>query len=188
MKRKITRNNSRVLTKAVQMIIVASLLIACNDDDSDEPEPLDFGQRNLMTLERFYDGLEQEDETIFNLLAENVTDNVRLNPDGSQNPITFSGIEEVRGFITSIFQSFDNISFKDRRYTVSEDGTTIFIQTIGVDWIFAPTGGSYENVYIFRIDFNSEGQIQAIEEYLNWVVNSEVTGTPLGSCGEIICR
>ena len=71
---------------------------------------------------------------------------------------------------------------------MSEDGTTIFIQTIGVDWIFAPTGGSYENVYIFRIDFNSEGQIQAIEEYLNWVVNSEVTGTPLGSCGEIICR
>ena len=173
----------------VAVIVAGASLVACDDDDdSNEPGPQGFGQRNMMTLMEFYDGLEREDVSVFEFLAEDVTDNVRLNPNGTPEPVSFNGRDEVVGFINTIFQSFDNISFNDRRLTVSEDGNTVFIQTVGGAWTFTPTGGTYQNVYIFRVDFNEEGQIEAIEEYLNWVVNSEVAGVPLGSCGEVICQ
>ena len=165
------------------------LLAACDDDDNEitDIDGQDVGARNLATLIEYVDRFEQEDTTIFSLLASDVTDQVIFNPDGSQNPIVYPNPEAVIGFLTSIFQAFDNISFIDRRFTVSEDGNTIFLQTRGGDWVFVPNGQIYRQTYMFRVDFNAQGEVAAIEEYINWIVNGEVTGTPLGSCGDIIC-
>ncbi|MEO0526403.1 MAG: hypothetical protein AAFZ89_04215 [Bacteroidota bacterium] len=170
-------------------LLFATLFIACSDDDDTDTEVVENnGQRNLEITMEFLEGFEREDPAIFEVFSEDYIGFNRFNPSGSQEPIILPNAQAQIDFFNTIFQVFDNISFDEERFTISEDGNSIFFQAISDGWTFVPTGAPYNQVYVFRLDFNEAGEVTTIEEYINWVINSEVAQVPLGSCQQVLCQ
>lgn len=95
----------------------------------------------------------------------------------TQPGLLFKGKKEIRAGFQQIFAFIKRINYLDSRYTVSDDGTTIFLETQG-DMVLAGRNLEYKNFYIFRFDFNCEGQIKLLTEYMNSLYLSQILNPP----------
>jgi ketosteroid isomerase-like protein len=173
------------LRMLLSSLFLGFTILSCNNDD--DVEPLNMAAQNVNTVERYLEGIQNESQDIFLEFAPSPSLVVKMNADASQTEIVFANIDQIRGYINSVFALFSKIEFNDVRITPSENGSSVFAQANG-DFTVEGVGSPYRNVYIFRIDFNSVGEVTKVEEYFNQVVNGQFLGQPLGSCQEVICN
>lgn len=112
---------------------------------------------------RFLDAMENEDVmTLAGMLDEEITWTTPMFP--GDGPVR--GTEALGAKMLEIGKMMQTVRFSDRRVTVSADGTTTFVQTIG-DFV-AKGGKAYQNIYVFRFDWRHE-KIVAWEEYADYL-------------------
>jgi ketosteroid isomerase-like protein len=90
----------------------------------------------------------------------------------------WEGEDQVLGYFAGAFAMMGRIRFTNRRVSVVDTGATSFVQADGD--ITTADGRPYENVYVFRIDWNA-GRAIAIEEYANPLTFCQTFNNPL--CG-----
>ncbi len=175
------------MKKITFLLLFIPLLVsqtACEEDEGTGATPEVDG---VAVVETFLERFQQESPSVFELFSESSSVTVMMNPNATQDPIVYDGIGAIEIYFNQIFATFSPIRFTDVRLTSADNGTTVFAQTNG-QFTVEETGTPYNNVYVFRINVNQQGQIVSSEEYLNWVVNGEFLGQPLGSCQERICN
>ncbi len=108
---------------------------------------------SLAVARQFFDSLESGDvDAIGALLADDVVQVLPLSFTGDPEPgYTFTGKQEVLGYLGSIPQRFSRRVITDQRYTVSADGDVVFFEGNG-DLAHAGTGAPYRNVYVFKFE------------------------------------
>lgn len=174
--------NFKILLALLSGLLVSS----CDDEEEVVVTPQNPTSENVKTTQKYIDEFQNQNQEVFSLLSANPNVFARMNSNGTQNAIEYIGIDRTRGYFNFVFSRFSEIKFKDVRITPATNGTTVFVQANGF-FIVEGVGSPYNNVYIFRIDFDSAGKITTIEEYFNPVINGEFLRQPLGSCQEIIC-
>ncbi|MEL6365073.1 MAG: nuclear transport factor 2 family protein [Pseudomonadota bacterium] len=116
-------------------------------------------------VDAFYAALAAEDqETALGLLAPDAMLRAPYNPNGDA---TDAGIRSFPAsvYVVSALQTYDNLVFEDREYSVADDRGTVWIEAEG-RLVVASTGKPYENRYVFKIEL-SEAGITEITEYTN---------------------
>ena len=91
----------------------------------------------------------------------------------------FRGKDAVLGYLGTIVANFSRAVLTERRFTVAEDGATVFLEAKG-DLVHAHTSAPYRNMYVFRFDLH-DGRIVGIAEYANPVPFARLVGLPLGA-------
>jgi len=121
--------------------------------------------KSLDTVNRFFTALENEDkETALSLLSENAMLHAPYNPNGDTSD------RAIRSFPASLYvagalQTYDNLVFEDRDYSIGDNGNTIWVEAEGRLRV-AETGRPYENRYVFKIKLKDE-TVESITEYTN---------------------
>jgi ketosteroid isomerase-like protein len=135
---------------------------------------------NLEMAKAFFTGLEQRDLSVVEpLLAPHVLEVIPLSNTGAPEPWrTFDGKQAVLDYLGEIIKNFSRTVLVDKQFTVSHDGSVVFLEAKG-DLTHAATGKSYNNVYVFKFTF-AGGQIVHISEYGNPVPYAKLAGAPLG--------
>ncbi|WP_435111784.1 nuclear transport factor 2 family protein [Nocardiopsis synnemataformans] len=97
---------------------------------------------------------------------------------GAQEPeARLEGAEEVLGYLRQVTENFAHVRFREVDVSVTDDGTTAFVQADG-DFTTAD-GRPYRNVYVLRVDWR-EGLVAHIDEYANPVTFCTTFGLPVG--------
>lgn len=119
----------------------------------------------IQIAEDFFSALEREDaETALAMLTDTALLHAPYNPNGDATDAgirTFPAALYVKGAIGT----YDNLVFEDRKFSVADDGQTIWIEAEGRLRV-AATGNPYENRYVFKLELASD-KIDAITEYTN---------------------
>jgi ketosteroid isomerase-like protein len=128
----------------------------------------------------FFESLENRDISLIEPhLADDVVEIIPLSNTGKPDPwFVFTGKSEVLDYLGTIARNFSQVRLVNQRHTVSEDGTSVFVQTEG-DLIQAGTGTPYHNVYVFKVE-TRDGQIVHIDEYANPIAYALLAGLPIG--------
>ena len=128
----------------------------------------------------FFEALEKHDISIVERhLADDVVEVIPYSNTGTPDPFyVFTGKAEVLGYLNTIITNFSRVVLNNKRYTVSEGASAVFLQAEG-DLVQAGTDTKYQNVYIFKFDIR-DGQIVHIDEYANPVTYSLLAGLALG--------
>jgi len=128
----------------------------------------------------FFEALEKHDISIVERhLADDVVEVIPYSNIGTPDPFyVFTGKAEVLGYLNTIITNFSRVVLNNKRYTVSEGASTVFLQAEG-DLVQAGTDTKYQNVYIFKFEIR-DGQIVHIDEYANPVTYSLLAGLALG--------
>lgn len=124
-------------------------------------------QDALSLAQHFFAAFEDRDPArIEALLTPEATVVIPLSIEGTPEPwYVFDGREHVMGYIRSVAAKFDRVAFLDKVYTVSEDGSSVFLQANG-DILSTVEKLVYRNVYIFKVDI-VDGKIVKVWEYAN---------------------
>ena len=140
---------------------------------TDQLAPLDL-------VEIFFEALEKHDIALIERhLADDVVEIIPFSNTGKPDPFyAFNGKAEVLGYLNTIVTNFSRVVLVDRRYSVSDDGRSVFLQAEG-DLVQAGTGAKYQNVYIFKFEIR-DGQLVHIDEYANPITYALLAGLPLG--------
>ena len=170
--------------KQMLVVVVVMLSVVGGVAFAQEGTPESASSDSLALAEQFLHAMETRDaDTITQLLAEDVT---------LIQPMTFSGLPDPE-FVTEgrdatmeylgrVFIGFSQIRFVDPDYTVSADGSRVFVEARG-DFVTLLGSMTYENIYVFRLDI-ADGQVTFIKEYANPVPASAALGIPLGISAE----
>jgi ketosteroid isomerase-like protein len=127
-------------------------------------EAVSIGQHNLATVERFAQHLTAKNlEGVVALLTEDATWSQPFQPSGA---ITLSGRPQITVGYEWFFATFNTIRFGARKYTVSNDGCTVFAEMQG-DFDLTGGAGDYDNFFVFRLDFAADGRVSALTHYMN---------------------
>lgn len=119
---------------------------------------------NRELAERFLDTLEHRDHAaIAAMLTPDAQWVFRMSLDGSPEPETAAGRDQVLAKVAEIAGLLSEVRFTDRRITDAGAGT-VFVQTNGD--FRAADGRPYRNVYVFRLDWR-DGRLASWEEYNN---------------------
>ena len=134
----------------------------------------------LDLVEIFFEALEKHDISLIERhLADDVVEIIPFSNTGKPDPFyAFNGKAEVLGYLNTIVTNFSRVVLVDRRYSVSDNGSSVFLQAEG-DLVQAGTGAKYQNVYIFKFEIR-DGQLVHIDEYANPITYALLAGLPLG--------
>ncbi|MEL6920875.1 MAG: nuclear transport factor 2 family protein [Pseudomonadota bacterium] len=116
-------------------------------------------------VDAFYAALAAEDQdAALGMLAPDAMLHAPYNPNGDA---TDAGIRSFPAsmYVAGAMQTYDNLVFEDREYSVADDGGTVWIEAEGRLRV-AATGKHYENRYVFKIELD-DGKIVEITEYTN---------------------
>ncbi|WP_113698535.1 nuclear transport factor 2 family protein [Nonomuraea lactucae] len=124
-------------------------------------------QDALSLAQAFFAAFEGRDPAgVEAVLAPEANITIPLSIEGTPEPwYVFDGREHVMGYIHSVAAKFDRVAFLDKVYTVSEDGSSVFLQANG-DILSTAEKLVYRNVYIFKVDI-ANGKIVKVWEYAN---------------------
>ena len=126
------------------------------------PDP---AQSSIERVDAFYAALAAEDQEVaLAMLAPGAMLHAPYNPNGDA---TDAGIRSFPAsmYVVGAMQTYDNLVFEDREYSVADDGGTVWIEAEGRLRV-AATGKPYENRYVFKIELD-DGKIVEITEYTN---------------------
>ena len=130
--------------------------------------PMADAQTTASPIERvdaFYAALAVEDQdAALSMLAPDAMLHAPYNPNGDA---TDAGIRSFPAsmYVVGAMQTYDNLVFEDREYSVAANGGTVWIEAEGRLRV-AATGKPYENRYVFKIELSDDG-ISKITEYTN---------------------
>ncbi|MBL7253111.1 nuclear transport factor 2 family protein [Paractinoplanes lichenicola] len=130
--------------------------------------------------ETFFEALETRDISLIDrYLADDVVEVIPYSNTGKPEPFyVFTGKAEVLDYLRTIVTNFSRVLLAGKRYSVTDDGNTVFLQAEG-DLVQAGTDAAYRNVYVFKIE-TRDGQIVHIDEYANPITYALLAGLPLG--------
>ena len=134
----------------------------------------------IKTVQDYFESMEQHDEAkCASLFTEDVTETIPFNRSGLAEPQAFfNGKREVLGYVRQIFANFRQTRMRNKVYTASADGSTVFCEAQG-DLVAAKDSKPYLNLYVFRFTLR-DGLIGEIREYANPVTYSQLMGLPVG--------
>ncbi len=113
------------------------------------------------------------------LFTEDVVHLIPLNPTGTPTPwFEYKGKKEVTDYQHQVLDNFSRLRMLDPRYTVSADGTTVFVEAKG-DYLAVKGNKPYNNVYVFKFVVR-DGQLAHVTEYANPVTYAKLMGMPIG--------
>ena len=140
----------------------------------------DNGPQNLESAKLFFLALEKHDKIALDVLLDaEVVEVIPLSNTGDPKPFSeFKGKDAVIGYLHGIIDNFVQTVLLNKRYYVSDDGSTVFVEANG-DLIQAKTNKPYNNVYIFKFVF-ADTKIIHISEYANPIAYSKIAGLPIG--------
>lgn len=140
---------------------------------NDKLAPLDLA-------EIFFEALEQHDISLVERhLSDDVVEVIPFSNTGKSDPFyVFNGKAEVLGYLKTIVTNFSRVVLTDKRYSVTDQGSAVFLQAEG-DLVQARTGTKYQNVYVFKFEIR-DGKIVHIDEYANPITYSLLAGLPIG--------
>jgi ketosteroid isomerase-like protein len=122
----------------------------------------------LERTNRFLDAMEAANAgVIADLLDPDVTWTAHVSTSGGIEPEVVQGLEAFGARMMEIGGLMQSVRFADRRITVSADGATAFVQSIGN--FTTKDNLAYRNVYVFRFDW-ADQRIIAWEEYANPII------------------
>lgn len=116
-------------------------------------------------VDAFFDAMAIEDqEAAYALLADDAQLFAPYNPNGDA---TDAGVRSfpARLYVAGAMQTYDNLVWVDRKYSLADGGDTLWIETMG-KLMVAATGQDYHNRYVFKIEMD-DGKIGSITEYTN---------------------
>lgn len=146
------------LFAAIGAMMVAS---AC----AQTPKTIQRVDSPIERVDAFYAALAAEDqEAALGMLAPDAMLRAPYNPNGDASD---AGIRffPASMYVVGAMQTYDNLVFEDREYSVADDGGTVWIEAEGRLRV-AATGKPYENRYVFKIELGDAG-ITEITEYTN---------------------
>ena len=102
-----------------------------------------------------------------------------LSASGTPDPwFVYIGKQATSEYQRGVIQRFSQLHMMDQQYTVSSDGSTVFVETRG-DYIAAEGDRPYNNVYVFKFVVHN-GKITHVYEYANPVTYAKLAGLPIG--------
>ena len=152
---------------ALPLLLAASASLLTLSALADTPDTA-AGANAVSPIERvnvFYAALAAEDpKAALSMLAPGAMLHAPYNPNGDA---TDAGIRSfpASAYVVGAMATYDNLVFVDRKYSVANDGGTVWIEAEGRLRV-AETGKPYENRYVFKIEFSDAG-ITEITEYTN---------------------
>ncbi|MEM9286572.1 MAG: nuclear transport factor 2 family protein [Pseudomonadota bacterium] len=90
-----------------------------------------------------------------------------FNPNGSTDAASVRTFPAV-AYFTLVTRNYENIVFRERTYSVSDDGKTVWMEANG-DLRLEKTGTPYRNRYVFKFSLNKDGKVTEIREWVNTV-------------------
>ena len=130
------------------------------------------GPKNLQTARALIQATEEQDiEKLMSGFADDAVFAQPFNPAGPD--YAYEGKAAVRKGFEGIFGLMETLGYKDKRYTVSDDGNAVFLEAQG-QMTLAGSGKEYDNFYVFRVDFDADGRVTKLTEYMNslYLVNT----------------
>ena len=125
-------------------------------------------ETTLERTNRFLDAIEAANVgVIVDLLDPDVTWTAHVPTSGGIEPAVVQGLEAFGAHMMEIGGLMQSVRFGDRRITVSADGATAFVQSIGN--FTTKDNLAYRNVYVFRFDW-ADQRIISWEEYANPII------------------
>ena len=121
----------------------------------------------VQLVDTFFTALASEDEALaLSLLSPDASLSAPYNPNGDA---TDAGIRTFPAamYVAGALQTYDNLVFEDRLYSIADNGSTVWIEAEGRLRV-AATGKPYENRYVFKFSLD-EGKIISITEYTSVV-------------------
>ena len=116
-------------------------------------------------VDAFYAALAAEDqEAALGMLAPDAMLHAPYNPNGDATDASIRSFPASM-YVVGAMQTYDNLVFEDREYSVADNGGTVWIEAEGRLRV-AATGEPYENRYVFKIELGDAG-ITEITEYTN---------------------
>lgn len=88
----------------------------------------------------------------------------------------YQGAEQLSVFFDNAFAAEVSVKMLDVDITISQDGNTAFVECFG-DGVMT-NGKTYQNRYVFRLDFEG-GKVKRAREYYNPVTTAYAFGRPV---------
>jgi ketosteroid isomerase-like protein len=134
-------------------------------------------------ITRVLDATERkDDETIKSFVADDANTVLPMAYSGdAADAMIFPGKAGSMEHVYQVFNSMQKVAFMDRRFTVSADGSVVFVECKG-DFI-SMKGTPYRNIYVFRFDLR-DGKIVHWTEYFNPVTIGVSLGVPIGAAAK----
>lgn len=121
----------------------------------------------LAIAQEFIGCVETRDrEGIERLLHPNARQVFVLNTDPAHPSGVFEGKDEVLAYTFGLFGKFDSLVWVDKDWTVSADGTRVFMQAQS-DGVAHHSKAPYRNTYVIRFDMADERIVQILEYALD---------------------
>ncbi|MFJ9610076.1 nuclear transport factor 2 family protein [Kitasatospora sp. NPDC101176] len=120
----------------------------------------------LAVVSALLDAIEHKDPIgLATLMTEDCDKLIPMAPSGRlEDAALFRGKDATLAHMKQLFGAMRAMSFTQREFTVSADGSTVFVQCHGE--FVLNSGTDYPNVYVFRFDLR-EGLIARCTEYFN---------------------
>ncbi|MDW3195060.1 MAG: nuclear transport factor 2 family protein [Cytophagales bacterium] len=120
---------------------------------------------NLKAAKLMIAATENKDiETLMSFFTEDAIFAQPFNPQGVD--YAYSSKEAIRAGFEGIFKLIDTMSYKNKAFTPSNDGSVVFFEAQG-DMQLSGSGKDYDNMYVFRVDFDKNGKVTKLTEYMN---------------------
>lgn len=100
-------------------------------------------------------------------IVEGAPIHAMFNPTGETDASSIRTFPAV-AYFGLVTQSYENIVFSDRTYTVGDDGKTVWMEANG-NLRLEATGTPYLNRYVFKFTLNEDQKITEIREWVNTV-------------------
>ena len=140
----------------------------------------DSQQRSTDLVKSFFAAKERHDlAATVEVLIDDVQYIFPLSASGDPEPwFVYTGKDATTEYQRGVLERFSQIRMLDPHYTVSADGTTVFVESRG-DYIAEEGNQPYNNVYIFKF-LVRDGKITQVYEYANPVTFAKLAGLPIG--------
>lgn len=136
------------------------------------------GARPREIVQTFFDTKENHDlDGLVELFADEIVYTFPLPASGAQeNWFVYDGKEATIEYQRKTLDAFSQLRMRDAQITISEDGSTVFVESRG-DYL-SKEGKPYNNVYIFKFVINGD-KIVRVFEYANPVTYAMLVGLPI---------
>lgn len=157
------------------LIFVCAALSACSGPQATDAADSVNETEQIEIAEKFLEALAAEDaDRAIAMLTEDAMVHAPFNPSGDASDDAIRSFPAAM-YVTGATLTYDNLVFEDRKFSVADNGQTLWLEAEGRLRV-AATDTAYHNRYVFKLDIE-DGKISAITEYVN-VATLAQTGVP----------